>query len=479
MSIGFDAGLGNALSSAATNAEQLKTSKQRREALATEMALRQQELAQRGQQMQMEQQRFNAELPFLQQQPQRYQFEQLKQTNPDWAGTQQGVDLATKLGIPMSQPQSASQVMQSGSAPQAQNGQVSQMPSLSDVYQSAGVYPQTGMPINPDRQNKLAADQLALKTAGLGMKRAELENDLYSQAGPLISGLTQGGNNSPAQPSTSGALPPLEQRVEGSTYSLPNGSSAQWKKSPSGEMGLVPIQQQQQGQSQQGGLTPLDRTTMGVNMLGGLLKIPALDSKNIPSLNAASKAAETAATERAKLDVKGYVSPAAELRATNAAKAASNMYTQAIQQLEAHNPGIDKSYNMLQMQQNSPSVSSWLFGKNTLPYMDAASTAKMFMERKKYDPITSGGFGMATPLGKSIAATNLANVSAMMGLNPGSRAVGVLEKLYAQHQPQWGYESPLQTYSKLRYLRDEGLKSVVDALKQPQIEPYPVPGSQQ
>lgn len=397
------------------------------EAAALERVLRQQ-------QENRAQEEFNLRKPITAMQPDIERLNLLQKVNPDVLSAPQGIDLFSKIGLQF---------------PKAPAGTPSDQ-----VYQGTGV----GIPL--DRQ-------LAISKDLTGIENQRITNDIYKNIGPSL-GL--GGQPQPQASAPPNALPPPEQRVEGQTYTLPNGANAVWSKTPSGGFGLKAISPQAQGMI---GSPELDRKATAYNILGNLPgPLHGMKASEVPSLDAAAAAQKAAAVTKANLDAKGYVTPAMEQRALEASKSASTMYNSAISELEKMFPGIDQSYNIMQAQKQSPSVMSWITGKS-IPYDDLKSTMRMFEERKKYDPITSLGLGMATPFGKSIAATNLANVSAMMGLNPGSRAVGILEQLYKQHQPQIGYESALQTYAKLRYLRDEGLKQVADAIRQPEIQPYP------
>lgn len=439
------AGMGNALSQVTPTIEDIRTNNVRRQAMAMEMALRQQEIAQRQQQMDLEKQKFQATLPTIQSEPQRFAFEQTTRANPDWMGTQSAVDLARQLGVGVPTATTPSDVI-GNVKPEMQGSQVNKMPSVSDAYQQAGVYPETNIPIPEERQAKTMQDKLAIG-------KGQTELDVLRNPGKFLDNLLGTPQGQPQTPNGIGALPPIANRVEGQTYLAPGNMTVQWVKAPSGQFALKQVPKANPNPL----ASPDARTRIGLDVFG---KVSGLGIKSSDVLPPAGQTREDKMNEVVdKKNAEAMFPPATIQRGLLALQSASGETDRAISELERLYPGITKAAQLADNLKQAPSFMQYLTG-HTVPYGDALSQGKITNERLKY------ALGMPTPLANAIQLASFANLEQMSGQLPGIRGFQQLLPLFKQHQSAIGFETPVQTVQRLMHMKGI-MNQTADEMKTP------------
>jgi len=488
-------GLGQAFSSIVPNMQAQQKFQLEKQKQALEMALLQQEIELRGSAEKRAAEKWGIEMPELKQKPLQEAFDVMTKLNPDWANVPQGVALAKQLNIPTPQaidiqtPRAKIAEMQGQKGlPQGLEGAATKpfsMPSTEQMAQAAGVYPQTGIPINPDRQLKLATEQAGLTTANI-------RNRLLSEPGFLQKFLSQ-----ISQPPTQGAptggspsavpLPPLAQRQEGATYQTPNGPAV-WKKGPSGQFNLVatgaasplsmnkipsPTPAQSGNLSDPNVLQRFGGAT-AIDMIGQLLGggVKASDVMPPPGSAPQDKYEQAKSSTIGQMEARGVTPGQMQQRAAEQGALAKAGYDKAIIAMEQLYPGIEQEYNkqeaMIGKPEAIPSTLQQIMGKG-LKYSGAADMAKAVKDRAVYSTLGS-------PYHVIPQASSFANLEGMAAIMPGVRGYQYLLGKFNEHQPNWGQgQSPLNTYSRLRTLRDTILPEAIKMASQPMVEPYVLP----
>ncbi len=82
-------------------------------------------------------------------------------------------------------------------------------------------------------------------------------------------------------------------------------------------------------------------------------------------------------------------------------------------------------------------------GEGAVPHGDLLSLAQARSERAKYD------LGFPTPFANLAQITSLEALQQIQGMFPGIRGIQNLLNVFAQHQANWGHETPAATYQRL------------------------------